>query len=467
MITAHAEAVTYWGTGGEHGPFKEQQTGEWAGWPDFGQVLRYFRKKAGLELMEFAAMYGKEIKPSGEPITRRQMTRMECENEVPTDINRRKLIVRLLNIPPMLFGLATLESVTLQPHPEVAGATIATEHTVLPKVLADTTKYQNGIRTLLTLHYTNQVHDELNRINTDIRDLESLESQTRGALLYHIQELLCSYYLLAAKVVLDQRRFSLSHYYANHAVRIAKATEDIDLIATALYTRGRTYISWGRCGAFEAGVFRIQIDKINKAIHDFEEARRAPENTDKSLHPQLIGLIDLYLSRAYAIHNLSQGQEIPALVITLLDSAEEKADTQIVEDMYERHLVTGSLKGFVKGEYHNNRASNLNIMGRPDAALKEIETLRGLRQGSIGKHFTRSHIWLDIVTADVYIGIGEFEEATKQAKKALVASKDINSVDNLACVMDIHGKLLQSSYKSERDISELGDMLREAINPSY
>ncbi len=75
MITVQAEPVIYWGVGGEYGPFKEQQTGEWAGWPDFGQVLRYFRKKAGLELMEFAAMYGEKIKPNGGTSHRRPRRR--------------------------------------------------------------------------------------------------------------------------------------------------------------------------------------------------------------------------------------------------------------------------------------------------------------------------------------------------------------------------------------------------------
>jgi tetratricopeptide (TPR) repeat protein len=463
MRTERAEVPIYWGDGGEYGPFKEQQTGEWAGWPDFGEVMRYFRKKAKLEPMEFAAIYGRETKPNGAPITGRQVSRMELENEVPTDMNRRKLIARLLNIPPMLFGLAVLEDVRLQPHTQVVGASLATGNTTLPKVTADTTKYQRNIRTFLTLHYTSQVQSALDQINADIRDLESLVSQTRGDLLYHIREILFSYHLLAAKVVVDQRNFSLSHYYANHAVRVAKATDDIDLIATALYTRGRTYIAWGRCGKLERGVFQVQVDKINKAIRDFEDAKKASENTDRSLHPQLVGLIDMYLSRAYAIRNLSLGQEAPALVITLLDNAEEKADKESIEDPYERHLVTGSLKGFIKGEYHNNRAMSLATIGMSGAALKEIETLEGLHQGGIGKQFTRSQIWLDIVAADAYIGLEQFEEATKRAKRALVGCRDINSVDNLVCLVDIHGRLLRSSYKTEPDVSELGDMVRETL----
>jgi hypothetical protein len=178
---------------------------------------------------------------------------MELENQVPVDMNRRKLIARLLNIPPMLLGLAVLEDVTIQP--QAAGTVIATGQTTLQKVVADTTKYQNNVRTLWMLHDTSQAQSALSQINADIRDLDSLEPQARGDLLYHIQELLFSYHLLAAHVVRDQRKFSLSHHHANEAVRTAKAMQDSDLIATALYTRGCSYLEWGMFGLLKGGVF--------------------------------------------------------------------------------------------------------------------------------------------------------------------------------------------------------------------
>jgi hypothetical protein len=453
---------SYWGDGGEYGPFKEQQTGEWAGWPDFGDVMRYFRNKAGYSYQEFAELY-QGATNSERPITRRQVERMELESQVPVNINRRKLIARLLNIPPMLFGLATLKQVTLKPHPEVAGAVTKTGHTTLTRVAVDITKYQRNIRTLLTLHHTSQAQKEIYQINADIRDLESLESQARGDLLYHIRELLFSYHLLAAKMVNDQRKFSLSHYYANQAVRVAKAMEDTDMIATALYTRGCAYLWWGMFGTLAKGVFQIQLDKINSAICNFEDAKKAHKNTEKSLHPQLEGLIDVHLSRAYAIRNLSTGQRVPALAIMLLDGAEEKADRQSIDDPYTRELVTGSRIGFIKESYHNDRAAAFNSAKMSGAALKEIKIMEALREGTIGKDLTREQIWLDIVAANTFMGLEQFEEATKRARRVLVASHDINSVTNFAKVVDIHGRLLKSPYKHDPDVKELGDMIHEAI----
>jgi hypothetical protein len=463
MTTASAPAEIYWGEGGEYGPFPIQTDGEWAGWPDFGKVMHYFLKKSKMSIEEFAEMYGRKTKTDHTPISRRQVERMIYENEVPEAMSRRKIIADSLKIPPMLFGLAVLEDVKIQPHPQVAGANLA-RPTKLTRVIVDTTKYQTNIRTLLTLHYTGQIQSSLGQVNDDIRDLESLESQTRGDLQYHIREILFSYHLLAAKVVRDQREYNVSHYYANQAVRVAKATKDVDLIATALYTRGRTYLEWGKAGVLKRGVFQVQLDEVGKAIRDFKAAKKLAEDTGKSLHPQIVGLIDVHLSRAYAIRCLSTGEKVPALVITLLDHAEEKADQESIDDPYERCLVTGSLIGFVKGEYHNHRAIGLTTAGMPEAALKQLTTLKGLRQGSVGKHFTRSQIWLDVVAAEVHMQLEQFEKASEIAKRALLTSQDINSVGNFANIVDIHGRLVQSSYRYEPDVDELGNMIRDTEN---
>jgi hypothetical protein len=129
--------------------------------------------------------------------------------------------------------------------------------------------------------------------------------------------------------------------------------------------------------------------------------------------------------------------------------------------IYERELVTGSLTGFIKGEYHNGRAIGLTLAGMPGAALKEINAMEGLHQGAIGKDLTRKQIWLDIVEADAYMGLEEYKEATKRIKRTLGTAQDINSVVNLACIVDIHGRLLRSTYKDDHNTKELGDMIYE------
>ncbi|MBV9020089.1 MAG: hypothetical protein JOZ71_05185, partial [Ktedonobacteraceae bacterium] len=80
---AQATQTIYWGEGGQYGPFAVQQDGEWAGWPNAGQVMRYFRKKAKLSAKAFGVLYGRAVNADGSPICERWVLDMELENKVP------------------------------------------------------------------------------------------------------------------------------------------------------------------------------------------------------------------------------------------------------------------------------------------------------------------------------------------------------------------------------------------------
>jgi hypothetical protein len=84
--------IYYWGEGGLYGPFDVQQEGPWAGWPNAGQVLRSFRRKAKLSARAFGELYGRTVNADGSIIGERWILDMETENMVPLDINRRKII---------------------------------------------------------------------------------------------------------------------------------------------------------------------------------------------------------------------------------------------------------------------------------------------------------------------------------------------------------------------------------------
>jgi tetratricopeptide (TPR) repeat protein len=296
----------------------------------------------------------------------------------------------------------------------------------------------------------------------DVRDLNGLESQARGDLLYHIQELLFGNHLLAAHIVRDQRKFSLSHYHVNEAVRVAKAMQDSDLTATALYTRGCTYLEWGIFGLLNKGVYQIQHEKIEASILDWENAKKIYKDEEKDMHIQLSGRIDVHLGRAYALLSVSKGEKVPGLALTLLDQAEDTAGVQNIDDSYTRALIVGERVSFTKGGYHSTRAAAFTDAKMPGAALKELNAVETLQQG-VSKDLTRRHVWLNIIAANAFLHLENFEEATKHARSALIASQDINSITNLTNVMDIYGRLLRSPYNIDVNVQELGDMLRDAF----
>jgi hypothetical protein len=372
---AQTTQTIYWGEGGQYGPFAVQQDGEWAGWPNAGHVMRYFRKQAKPSAKAFGVLYGRAVNADGSPICERWVLEMELQNKVPMDMNKRKAVARLLGIPPMLLGLAVLEDVVLEPQAQLAQATVATGQTALPKVVLDTTTYQDHIRTLWLLHDTSHAQSALSHLHADTADLERLERHAQGAFRSHVQELLFANQLLATLIVRDQRDFSLAYYHANQAVRVAKSMEDPDLIVTALYTRGCTHLEWGLFGTMEHGVFQVQQDQIRAAIRDFAEAITVFPDGKQGMHPQSLGLISTSLSRAQATLAVSKGERVPASVLLALDDVSDMVDRQSIDDPYTRALVIGRRSKWRQGNYLTARAIAFTTAGLPGQAMKELTAL--------------------------------------------------------------------------------------------
>ncbi len=109
----------YWGECGEYGPFRMQQEGPWAGWPDFGEVMH------------------------------------------------------------LLFGLAVLQidiPITDPPksHPVIGG------QSTLKRVATDIDKYQADIRLRWQLYATSDAGHTFAAIEVDLQVLERLETQAKG-----------------------------------------------------------------------------------------------------------------------------------------------------------------------------------------------------------------------------------------------------------------------------------------------
>ena len=387
---------------------------------------------------------------------------MELENKIPVDMNKRKTIARLLKIPPILFGLATLEEVTLAPRSHTLST--GTSRTHLQRVAVDTTKYQSNVRTIWQLHETSSARSARSQLSSDIQDLESLESQTQGDLRYHVQEMLLSHLILATHIVRDQRQFNGAYQYANEAVRVAKSTEDSDLIATTLFTRGWTRLEWGLFGTIEKGIFQVQQDKIKGAINDFQEALDLfpAQNNKESMHPQLLGVLIMEMSRAQAVLAVARSENISPSILIALDNVADTVDKQQIDDPYTRVLMRGSRTSWHESSYLNIRATIFNVAGLPGQALKELNTIEKLTAGTYSRDETRRFVWRDIQMANVYMGLGELGTATIYAKQALLSCQDINSVTNIAIITDIYGRLLHSPHKASSDVKEMGDILRES-----
>jgi tetratricopeptide (TPR) repeat protein len=384
---------------------------------------------------------------------------MEKQNKVPTDIERRRLIANLLDIPPVLLGLASLETVRMQP--QIAAEKGSVQTHLLKKVSIDLTPYHNDIHLSLHLHKTSHAQEVMGTILADIQNLQNLESQARGDLLYHIQELLLGNYLLATKIVKDSRNYAQAYIFANEAVRVAKSMKDKELIAAAKYVRGCTKLEWGSFGSIRCGIFQPNKEKINEAIRDLQDVLKQAQGEPESVHPQLHGFAMLQLSRAQGLLVGNEQKQAITQTLVLVDQASDYVGKNALDNVYTRLLVTGTVSGLHSGAYHLIKAEVLTILGLTGQAYSELKRVKELTEKTYGRDETRNHAWIDVATSKSCIGLDNYAEATEKAKEALIACQDISSVQNIAVIVDIYGRLVASSYGMSEDVRELGKMLKE------
>lgn len=461
------EKLFYWGEGGQYGPYHAQEDG----WPNAGEVQRDYREKQGLSAGEFAIRYSEALQKLGKQNKRGKLgaqgkisgtwvLNMEKQNRVPTDIERRRIIARLLDIPPILLGLATLQDVVMQPQKEAPMEPVVVPHT-LKRVSTDIEHYKKNVRVALHIHRTSSAQGLLHDINMELRDLKNLESQARGHFLYQVRELLLSNNLLATRIMKDAREYAFAYAYANDAVQVAKSMEDGDLIATARYMRGCAKAEWGRRGIVQQGIFQLDQSKIKDAILDFQKILAYAHSKQGHIHPQLEGFTKLQLSRALGMVKQGSRDGRIAQAIAMSDEVADMVGADPIDDFYTRSLITGTLSGLHMGGYHLGRAEIFNAVELPGKALTELNHVQKLTEGTYGGDETRYQAWFDVLMAESLMGLKDYYEATRRAKSALIIFHNINSLRNMASVKDIYSRIAASSYGTSIDVKELGDMLKE------
>jgi hypothetical protein len=231
-----AESI-FWGAKGEYGPFTRQEDG----WPHAGEVIRLYHRNHHMSASELALHYGEM---TGERITSRWILKMEQQNKVPLDITRRRALAHILNIPPLLLGLASLESVVSSPIQSY-------EHPLPPLSLKqspplDIAHYDQFARSYWLLSYAGE--EDLQEVISTITALEEFERQRDGASLRSVRTLLNAYYQLASDILRHQGLFAPAWSFANKAVMVTNRIGLKDFTAAALYRRGYTQLEWGIFG---------------------------------------------------------------------------------------------------------------------------------------------------------------------------------------------------------------------------
>ena len=430
----------FWGEKGEYGPFSRQEDG----WPHAGEVIRHYRRKQHMQPKELALRYSTATRSKA---TARWILKMEQKNEVPTDINRRRILANILDIPPILLGIASLP--LTQQIPQIAAAQTPQVTAILQqRPLIDLASYEQYIRNRWLLSYTGE--EDIEEVVSRISELEELEKMSSGEFQRRIWQILNAYYQLASDVTRHQGAFSLAFPYANNAVRVTRLLASPGYLAAALYRRGYTLLEWAIFG--DASAFGIMNDtpdktKLHSARSDFEEAM-------PHARPQLKGAILLEMSRVQGL------LKDKLLSLNLVLSAQDQVDAgSTLSDPLEQILLDGALNGLNEGMYLLGKTASLITLGKTTTAIELLDGLEELKQGKgIARNHTRRVGYIDLLYAQASLGTRDYTTAVTRATSAFQTFRDIRTAEKIAWVKSIHRTLTEKSGNAP-EVKRLGEML--------
>jgi transcriptional regulator with XRE-family HTH domain len=441
------EKKVFWGEHGEYGPFTSQNDG----WPNAGEVIRHYRRKRKMSAERLAKLYREELtKREGHApktsLTARWILKMEQKNQIPADLTRRRILAEILDIPPLLLGLASLEAV--KPHliPQIQTSPVLTYSSL------DLEWHEREARTLWQLHYAQTAHDVLPDLLAYIDTLTPIQQTAKGNLAQHLSELLNSYCRLAATIQRDRGNFEQAYILANESVRLAKAIGThpyaLRILAASQYTRGVVHFAWGVFGHHtKQGKIIFNGEKIAAALADFERAL-------VHASPQLKGIIYSEMARAKAL--IATSPTDISIAQTLMEQAEAYIDTDNRDDFYTQILLHGDVKGLDKKRLILGRAKAFLAMKRPAKALEEFDDLEMLYEG---KNHARRRGWTSVLYAQAAFELGDYSTATDKAISAFLECQEVHSIVHLARLNELYRQLLASPHNAQGKVKRLGRML--------
>src|SRR5216683_5160895 len=399
------------------------------GYPLPGKVVKYYR-----EQMKYRERDGKEKRWTQTELAQRldlsevQVCNMENHNQGLDSLERRRTLITILRIPPVLLGLGSLDLIV-----EIAAGKDAIipkqASTKRAKVNKDTIKlYQNTLSIYDTLYDKGlsyaSMHDMDKWITRVERDVKYINIEDKNALL----RVLWDYEILCAKIYgSDLQNWNKTFEHVDNAREIATVLDNRDLQAASLYTSSIYHFRQGRLG-----LAKMDIDG-------------ALMYTKGGLS-QIIGNIYSHNACVHADDTSLSGIK---LVQDSFDKAEKYTDVK---------SELGTIY-FGKDEYLLDRAYTLVDLERPAKALELIEDA----ERYIDLSRKRQLVFMDVLRAKCYINLKkpEYEQAVQLLGEAIEDSKELRVARNIDHIQKIYRKLLASPYGNSPDVTDLGLMLRD------
>jgi len=367
-----------------------------------GQVITQYRK---------AKKWSQEDLAEALHVDVRTVQRMEKQAMI-KNINRRQLLIGLLGIPAALMELEN----------ELIHHALKT-----PLVLNNDRMsfLEDEMSTRWELYYTGGTLRAARSLEMWMNEVTLLAQSSQGTAWHNrTLALLTMSYQLQSCIARDMMDYDQAHRANRRAYHIAQELDDPELLASALTREGLTL---------------LQQEKPIEAIKYLKGAL-------KTIHYLGLPTLKAYtlqgLSEAYAKAQQAQEcwQSIGQLehILGQREQTTERSNTRL-----SIASVTAQ-KGINAVLLHDHRRA-LSLM---DKSLITYDPA-----------LIRGRARLLSQKAEAYYGLGYIDESVSIAEEALTLARSIGANKTLARVRTLHTTLLQSSWRKERSIAQLGAVL--------
>lgn len=378
----------YWGdeNGLYYGPFTTQDDG----FPNAGEVLRYFRKMRHMSAKELANKIG--------DCSERWVLKMEKQNKVYESVNRRRMLAGLLGIPPALFGLSASSEIKVQD-----------TRTIDMKSLEQSLDFLHDA-------FASGLNPSYIKGQLDFGVAQLQGNSTKEAL-----TLLAQYYRMHSRIARDAGDNDNAAAYVKSANDIAQEIEDKSLTGATFLTQG--YIP------LEQGNFALALPLLEASYTILK-----PEKNAWS---------------AVASNGLAR-----ALSLQAKTEKDKKRVEDLLNETYmlmKSVKTTKDRDGYMSEEtLHTNRGRTFLNMGMYDRASEELDlaetTLSATEVSRVPK--------IQTLQATLAIKTGDPLIALSCLQRALKVATDIKSKSNIIAVKKTATALADSKYGNMREIRE-------------
>jgi transcriptional regulator with XRE-family HTH domain len=354
----------------------------------------------------------------------------DVENrDIGMDFDRRQFLSDLFGIPPVLFGIITVEEISkmveekraVQPALSIVSTASRTFHKLLIDIDESTALLIDYWTTFISDPVRLSLANVFLSIDALYRELPHVRDKKP------IYELLCRYHDFVANVLRDQQKYEEAIEHCDKGLRLAKRLNKDEIKALLLYEWG--YTLW-------------VADRFDEAVQKYEEARRYEQRLPNNLKGCL--LLDSGCADGEVAQTKEQKREVMALVDragTIVRGNLKEEDPYFLKLNLDRYYLAGS--------------TSLLAIGRNRDAINELKLVKA------GPEHPRRQAYNDLLQAQARLNLGEYELGVSLAESGLVVAQAINSEENISRVEKLYRRLKEGPYKDSSDVARLEYLLRK------